>query len=417
MKISRKIMISNMTIGFLVTIFLSIMSLFVINSFIRDNVFLNMEKDIARITEVITYRGVNGITDNNNLFEIINLKRMSTTAHVFIILDTDGKLITSSIYKNPEDANEEFYMNLSKSESDRFINVQMGSYPVITYKKNITYIDTDDMEVKLQLIGLVYNSLLYKLLFDMMGPILVALFVVVLFSFAISAILGDKITKPVNVLIEMTKQIGDKQSVISKINSNDEFQIIGKALEDMSEAINFKDLESKQFYEHVSHDLKTPLTIISGYAEGINTGIFDDNREPLEKIVKQCSSLKSQIENVIYLSQLETNRQVFKIEKNSIEEIISKILDDFEVIFIKRDIEVIYQPTKSTFLQLDRDKIIRAINNIVSNGVRHTISKFKIEIIEFDNEVRVVFSDDGPGFSDELLKNPFKGYYSSDTLC
>lgn len=411
MKISSKIMTSNLIIGFLVTILLSIMILVVANNFIRDNAFYNMEKEIARMVDAVKYRGVENLLSTNNI-NSAGLKRGISTGHVFIVLDDEGELVANTDFNYDVEVNDSFFESLHKMETDQYVNLQLGNYPVVTYKKEVFYTG-ESGESRIQIIGLVYNFLLYQLLFDLMIPVIIALFVVVLLSFVVSSIYGKKITEPVDALISMTKKISKKEIVSSEVKSGDEFEVISDALEDMSESLNIKDMESKQFYEHVSHDLKTPLTIISGYAEGVNSGIFESNKEPLEKIVKHCDSLKHQIEDVIFLSQLETKKQIFDLQPIAIEDIISEILDDFEVIFLKKDIEIFYQPDSKTMVNVDPDKIIRAISNIVLNATKYTKSEFKVEIQVFEEMVNILFSDDGPGFSDEVIDHPFAGYYDN----
>jgi len=416
MKISRKIMISNMIIGFFVTILLSVMILFVANNFIRDNAFYNMEKEISRMIDTLKYRGVDSLfftSNNNNTIETPGIKHRISTGHVFIVLDSEGNLIKHTDFTYDIEVSDSFYKELHEMDSDQYVNLQLSNYPVVTYKKDVFY-TSEEGEAMIQIVGLVYNSLLYKLLFDLMVPVIIALFVVVILSFVVSSFYGKRITEPVESLINMTKKVSQKEVITSNIKSGDEFEVISDALEEMSKALSIKDIESKQFYEHVSHDLKTPLTIISGYAEGVNNGIFESNKEPLDKIVKHCDSLKRQIEDLIFLSQLETKKQRFDLKPTIIEEVVSEILDDFEVIFLKNDIEIIYQPNKETLVNIDTDKIIRAISNIVLNASKYTHSEFSVIIEDLEELVKVSFIDDGPGFSKEVLEYPFMGYYESN---
>ncbi|MCK4259479.1 MAG: hypothetical protein KAX49_10905 [Halanaerobiales bacterium] len=90
----------------------------------------------------------------------------------------------------------------------------------------------------------------------------------------------------------------------------------------------------------MSHELKTPLTVISGYAQGIKNNIITDNVKAFDIIIDECNRLKKQLENIIYLSKLDTVKESFKFQQVSINEIITNALNKLDSLIIINDIDI-----------------------------------------------------------------------------
>lgn len=415
MKLSKKILISNMFIGLSITVLLLLMLWYTVSSFFRDYSYATMEKDVLRLSEIMASNGNPDFSQErmNLLMKEPDMAGLST--HIFIIMDGEGDVIYHTPYKYPNNVSNSFLEQLARMDSRGTISLQLSDYPVVAYKHDFT-LNVNGQDQTFYLVGLIYNFILYKLASQMMIPVVVTIGVLMLLSVLVSIHFGKRITRPVNSLVEMIGRIGKKESVTSSINSGDEFETIGDALVEVSEEIRRKDLEYKMFYEHVSHDLKTPLTVISGYAEGVRTGIFEDDDQALEKINVQCDNLKKQIEDLIYLSQLETRRQTFEFSEQPLESLIGEVLDGLAVLFIREDIDVDFQPSGVTLLEMDRDKIVRALNNIIANAIRFANKSVRVVVCNGEAGTEVIIEDDGPGFPEKVLKDPFTGYYGDSQV-
>ncbi len=224
----------------------------------------------------------------------------------------------------------------------------------------------------------------------------------------LSALIANKIISPFKPILRGISFFSDKDfdnKIIVK--TKDEFKVLGEAMNSMAMTLKAKDAEQKKFYEDFSHDLKTPITVISGYAEGIKSGVIANSDESLEQITKECQTLKKQIENMIYLSKLDTLNDAFSMEKLNLKKLLSATVSGVDSLIIINDIDVEFDVQDDIFVFADREKLLRAFTNIISNAIKHTKDEIKIECRTVDSETVIAISDNGNGFAAELLKNPF----------
>jgi signal transduction histidine kinase len=218
------------------------------------------------------------------------------------------------------------------------------------------------------------------------------------------------ITKPIKKLIYTTELIGEKDfDQIINLNTKDEFEILANAINKMSYSLKKQDIEQKKFYQNISHELKTPLTIISGYAQGVKNNVFEDQDKILDTIVNECNNFKKQLENIIYLSKLDTINETYNFKDNSLNNLIIDSLEKVDSIIILNEINIIYNPSEDIIIKVDKEKILRALTNILSNCLKYTKDTIYVNTKKLDNEVEIQIYDNGNGFSEELLEKPFSG--------
>lgn len=216
------------------------------------------------------------------------------------------------------------------------------------------------------------------------------------------------ITKPVKALVGATRRIGKKEfDVKVPLNSKDEFGSLARAINEMTTSLKEKDAEQRKFYENISHEIKTPLTVIRGYAEGLKTDIFKNEEKILDAILRECTVLKKQIENAIYLSKLESFEQGFEIGIHNINALIGKALNKMESVILLNDIDIDFEPSEDHLIHIDHDKVVTVLTNVLTNCLKYTKDTISIEVFEKSKWLIVKICDNGPGFSKELLENPF----------
>jgi len=153
------------------------------------------------------------------------------------------------------------------------------------------------------------------------------------------------------------------------------------------------------------------LTVISGYAQGLKTGIFEDPEQTLDKIVDECQGLKSQLENVIFLSKLDSLEEPYHFERLELNRLIIESLEKVESLIILDEIDVLFTPTNDIFIKGDHQKLRKALVNILTNCLKYTKSQLSIHVKQKEGQASVSIKDDGPGFSDEILENAFSRSY------
>lgn len=217
-----------------------------------------------------------------------------------------------------------------------------------------------------------------------------------------------RITGPIKILVSATEKIS-KKDFDEKVDlkTGDELEVLADAINDMAGSLKRQDIEQKKFYEEISHDIKTPLTVISGYAQGIKSGILKDSGKALDTIIEECDKLKKELENVIYLSKLDTTNDLYILLETGLNSLVGTALEKLYSIIAVNEIDIIFEPKADIPVRADSEKFNMALLNILSNCIKYTRDAIYIDISAGKDTVKIEISDNGSGFSRELLDNPF----------
>ncbi|HDL53131.1 MAG TPA: HAMP domain-containing histidine kinase, partial [Proteobacteria bacterium] len=225
---------------------------------------------------------------------------------------------------------------------------------------------------------------------------------------------------------ERIKMINDLEDRIEERTS--ELTVSKKKIDDLLERTGrmYRDLKiadeyQKNFIGLVSHELKTPLTVIKGYLALLEDGVLKpghpDTMAALETSLDEVGNLESIVNNIIELSQLDQNdQQVFR------EEIDVKVLLDDAVSLVGKEIRnqgvevLINLPPGAMVIHSDRMKVLQVLNQLVSNAVKFSPDAGRITITAVPGESGLLFSisDDGVGIPESQLKDIFNRFYQVD---
>jgi len=223
-------------------------------------------------------------------------------------------------------------------------------------------------------------------------------------------------------IIDPLEKIKKKANIIAKggkyeslnINTQDEIGELALSIDIMADKLKENDKKEKEFLQNISHELKTPLTSIQGYAEAIKDGIYEDSTEPLGIIIVESERLKKLVEEIIYLSKLENRDDFYNCSKINIKDIIGKSIQKIKGIALKENINIEIDIENDFIINFDEEKLIRALINIISNCIKYADSKVFIKG-ELDDDVFVLeVFDDGPGFSKKDLKYALNRFYKGE---
>lgn len=242
-----------------------------------------------------------------------------------------------------------------------------------------------------------------------------AFFITMLIALLIALVFENSIVGPVNKLKKNIQNFSlDKKMNWEEINTydeltdvNNEFLIMGKKLKELN-------IKQKSFFQNTSHELKTPLMSIQGYAEAIRDGVMDDSSKGLDIIIDECKNLRDTINSIIYISDIleEEVADTSKFEKFYIFDLIEKIKNKVEYISIDDNKINIYNlADKSIRITIDKEKLERVISNLVSNAIRYAKSKVIVESYIDINTLIIRVSDDGRGFQNGEENKIFERFY------
>lgn len=409
MKIAKKLMISNILITLITMVVLSIVISIIVSNYIEEDI----KEDIIRENQILikwfSYKKLVKY-DGSNLYvylsEYEKINKLPTISVVFN-MNRISNLLDIAPYKLKEELTEDQINQLLNQDLRDVYSIKINGQSYLAYNDSVQ-VDFEGNEYTLLVATLLSNELIDEITMGIIKVLIYAIIITSILLIILTRYNERMITNPIKVLVNTTEKIGKKNfDVKADIFTGDEFQVLGNAINEMAESLKKQDIEQKKFYENFSHEIKTPLTVISGYAQGIKTNIFEDSDKALDIIIEESNRLKKKLEDIIYFSKLDTVNESYSFEKASINELVSDALQKLDSVIIINEIDVIFEPKTDVEVYVDREKISRAFINILSNCLKYTKDTIFINTQKTVDWLRIEISDNGKGFSKELLGNPF----------
>lgn len=178
---------------------------------------------------------------------------------------------------------------------------------------------------------------------------------------------------------------------------------LGKKLEQNDKA-------QKTFFENTSHELKTPLMAICGYAEEIEMGVITDYSQAGRMIVSQTERMSKLIEDILYLSKMESGTEPLKCEPIEMASLVQDILMPLEGIVNRRNLSVSLELDEG-YVNGDPEKLEHAVANLITNSVKYACSQIEIS---WKNQVLSIWNDGGE-LSTEDFSHMFERFYTGQS--
>ncbi len=237
------------------------------------------------------------------------------------------------------------------------------------------------------------------------------------FAVILGAIFQRGLTKPIGKLKHyMTHfSLRDNQPELV-ICTGDEIEELADCFSNMIQKLKRYDVQQKTFLQNTSHELKTPLMSIQGYAEAIKDGVIEGNEmvEGLDVIIDESKRLKKIIDEMIYLIKLDNVEETFHFETTDINEIIRKSVKSVKALGDAKGISFVVEGDCAYKGYLDKEKLTRAIINILSNGIRYAEKEIRITCKAHDKCLEVLIIDDGKGFQNGEESKVFERFYKGE---
>ncbi len=203
------------------------------------------------------------------------------------------------------------------------------------------------------------------------------------------------------------------ENTISELKSaNNELQ------RDIEDKIKI-DKMRKEFLDNVSHELKTPIALIQGYAEGLKENISDDpeSREfYCDVIMDEASKMNKLVKNLLTLNQLESGKDAVVMERFDIVSLIRGVLQTMDIMIGQKKAKVIFDEQKPIYVWADEFKTEEVVTNYVSNALNHLDGDRQIEIklVDEDSRVKVTVFNNGTPIPEADIPNLWNKFYKVD---
>ena len=242
----------------------------------------------------------------------------------------------------------------------------------------------------------------------------------ILCSILISMFIASKTTKPIREITKKAKNIGlGKYDTKFPKNGVLEIEELSQTLEEVQKELRKSDELKRDLMANVSHDLKTPLTMIKAYAEMIKDISYKDPekmQEHLDIIMEEVDRLTGLVNDILELSKVQNNEYMYNYEEYDLVKEIKKIIKRYEVMEYLENYNFVLNMPKKAIIKADKDKINQVIYNLLNNAINYT-GKDKtvyINIKKEDKDYLVEIKDTGKGIKKEEINYIWDKYYKNE---
>ena len=250
-----------------------------------------------------------------------------------------------------------------------------------------------------------------------------------------------RITKPIQELAELSDRMANLDfeakytsggnNEIGELgdNFNRMSQKLEKAISELKQANNSlqQDIEQKEkmeqmrteFMGNVSHELKTPIALIQGYAEGLKEGVNDDPESRdfyCDVIMDEAGKMNRMVKNLMTLNQLEFGNDKVEFERFNLTELIGGVLQSMDILSQQKDVKLIFREENPVYVWGDEFKIEQVVRNYVSNAYNHVNEEkiIEVKILREDGLAKVTVFNTGKPIPEEDVPRIWDKFYKVD---
>ena len=265
--------------------------------------------------------------------------------------------------------------------------------------------------------------------------------IIVVISGLIILVVTNRITRPISELTKLSEKMSDLDfDARYQSWAGNEIDVLGDNFNKMSRKLEStiselksannklqKDIEDKikidemrkEFLDNVSHELKTPIALVQGYAEGLKENINDDPESMdfyCDVIIDEAAKMNKLVKNLLTLNQLESGKDAAVMERFDLTALIKGVLSTMDIMIRQKEARVIFNETEPLYVWADEFKTEEVVTNYVSNALHHLDGEkiVEIKVQKQENRVKVTVFNTGTPIPEADLPNLWNKFYKVD---
>ena len=313
-------------------------------------------------------------------------------------------------YRNLPESYDEFLAKLNASETD---TTELQTDDLYVYGANINYNGTECVlyvSATLNAVGSAVTIIRYQL------AVVTGLSLVI--GFVLAWLIAKRFSKPVSRLSDKAKLLGEENySEDFKKGFCAELDELSDTLDKTSEKLRQSKNYQNELLSNVSHDLRTPLTMIKGYAEEIGDYSWQDEKqrnEDVAVIMRETDRLTALVNEILEYSELQAQDDAKDFQHVDLSALVTRVTDNFASLYKREGYTFERKVEENIAVNGSAQKLERAVVNLLDNAVRHAGKSKTVTVKLFsDNGARLEIVDDGDGIAEEDLPHIWEKYYTS----
>ncbi len=241
---------------------------------------------------------------------------------------------------------------------------------------------------------------------------------IVSIAIVLGIFLARSLTRPLQQLTEATRMVaaGDLDVAVD-VNSQDELGELAQSFNTMNQKLaEARDLR-RQMTADIAHELRTPVSVILGYADGLKDNVIPPTEETFELIQEQAEQLEHLIEDLRTLTRAEAGELTLDLAQTDPVPLVKRLISAYEPQAARQAITLTYAVVEPVpKILVDADRLRQILSNLLSNALQYTPAEGSISmrVASMDQEVVFTITDSGPGIPAEDLDRIFERFYRRD---